>query len=141
MKSSLVAALGVLALVGSLTAQAQETFKTRLAPVPIDERTTPVIKGQGSVSVVLSGSKLTVSGKFEGMRSPATTAHLLQSKMTGVPGATIADLTVSKAPAGEISGTVELMPGQVDALRKGLLYVVVNSEGAPDGNLWGWLLK
>jgi hypothetical protein len=26
-------------------------------------------------------------------------------------------------------------------LRKGMVYVQIHSEGAPDGNLWGWLLK
>jgi hypothetical protein len=43
--------------------------------------------------------------------------------------------------AGTVSGSVDLTPPQADALRKGLLYVVVYSEGAPDGNLRGWLLK
>ena len=42
---------------------------------------------------------------------------------------------------GTVSGSVDLTPAEVDALRKGLVYVVVNSAGAPDGNLWGWLLK
>jgi hypothetical protein len=43
--------------------------------------------------------------------------------------------------AGNLSGSVDLTPPEVEALRKGLLYVVVHSTGAPDGNLWGWLLK
>lgn len=141
MSRYLVLAMGIIGAAWILSAQAQESFKTRLASVPIDEKLAPVIKGRGSVSAVLSGSKLTVTGTFEGMLSPATAAHLLQSKMTGIRGVVIQPLAISKANAGEITGSVDLTPSQVDALRKGLLYVVVQSEGAPDGNLWGWLLK
>jgi hypothetical protein len=133
------AALGVIAVVLSLAAQ--DTFKTRLSPVPIDAQLAPTITGHGSVLAVLAGNKLTVSGTFEDMRSAATAAHLNQSKMTGVRGLAVHELTVTKAMAGNVSGSVDLTPAEVDALRKGMLYVVVSSAGAPDGNLWGWLLK
>jgi len=133
------AALGVTAVVLSLAAQ--DTFKTRLSPVPIDAQLAPTITGHGSVLAVLAGDKLTVSGTFEDMRSAATAAHLNQSKMTGVRGLAVHELTVTKAMAGNVSGSVDLTPAEVDALRKGMLYVVVSSAGAPDGNLWGWLLK
>lgn len=133
--------LGVLAAVSILAAQTQQTFKTRLSPVPIDAQLAPVITGHGSVSAILNGNKLTVSGTFEGMHSPATAAHLHESKTTGVRGVMIHELTVSKAMSGDVSGSVDLTPAEVEALRKGLLYVMVHSEGAPDGNLWGWLLK
>ena len=133
--------LGVLAAVWILAAQTPQNFKARLSPVPIDAQLAPVITGHGSVSAVLAGTKLTVSGAFEGMHSAATAADLHQSKMTGVPGTVIHDLTVSKGMAGNVSGSVDLTAAEVEALRKGLLYIVVHSEGAPDGNLWGWLLK
>jgi hypothetical protein len=120
---------------------AQDTFKTRLSPTPIDAQLAPTITGHGSVSAVLTGTKLTVNGTFEDMRSAATAAHLYQSKVIGVLGVAIHDLTVSKAMSGTVSGSVDLTPPQADALRKGLLYVVVHSESAPDGNLRGWLLK
>lgn len=130
-----------MAVVWTLAAQAQETFKARLSPVPIDAQLARIITGHGSVSGVLSGTTLAVSGTFEGLRSPATAAHLHQSKTTGVRGVAIHDLTISKAMAGNVSGSVDLTSTEVEALRKGLLYVVVQSEAAPDGNLWGWLLK
>ena len=133
----------VLALTSVLavwTLAAQETFKTRLSPVPIDAQLAPTITGHGAVLAVLTGTKLTFKGAFEGMRSAATGAHLYQSKMTGIRGSQIHELTVSKAMDGSISGSVDLKPMEVDALGKGLLYVVVTSTGAPDGNLWGWLL-
>jgi len=133
--------LGVLAAVWILAAQTPQNFKARLSPVPIDAQLAPVITGHGSVSAVLAGTKLSVSGAFEGMHSAATAADLHQSKMTGVPGTVIHDLTVSKGMAGNVSGSVDLTAAEVEALRKGLLYIVVHSEGAPDGNLWGWLLK
>jgi hypothetical protein len=145
MKRCLVAAVLVWNLAAPvtapLTAQGQETFKTRLSPVPIDAQLAPVVTGSGSVSAVLAGAKLTVTGSFEGMHSAATAAQLFQSKMTGVRGTSIHDLTVAKTTGGAVSGSVDLTPPEVEALRKGLIYVVVNSAGAPDGNLWGWLLK
>ena len=131
-----------LVLVWTAAAQGQETFKTRLSPVPIDAQLAPTVTGHGSVTVVLAGTKATVTGSFEGLRSAATTAHLYLSKMTGVRGAvTTHELTVSKAVGGNISGSVDLTAAEADALRKGLLYVQVDSVGAKDGNLWGWLLK
>jgi hypothetical protein len=57
-----------------------------------------------------------------------------------VRGPKVLDLTVTKAMSGSLSGTFDLSPEQVDALKKGKLYVQIHSEKAPDGNLWGWLL-
>ena len=122
-------------------ARAEETFKTRLSPVPIDAQLAPTVTGHGSVSAVLAGTKLTVTGSFEGMRSAAIAAHLHQSKTTGIRGAVIHELTVTKAMNGTISGSVDLAPSEAEALRKGMIYVQIHSEGAKDGNLWGWLLK
>jgi hypothetical protein len=141
MKRSLLAVFTALALVCALVAQTQQTFKARLSPVAVDAQLVSVITGHGAVSAVLAGSKLTVTGTFDGMHSAATAAQLHQGAATGVPGAAIQDLTVSKAMGGAISGSVDLTAPQVEALRKGLVYVVVDSTGAPDGNLWGWLLK
>jgi hypothetical protein len=141
MKRCLFAVFSALALVCALMAQAQQTFKARLSPVAVDAQLVNVITGHGAVSAKLAGTKLTVTGTFEGMHSDATVAHLHLSKETGVPGPAIHDLTVSKGMGGTISGAVDLTPSEVDALRKGLIYVMVHSTGAPDGNLWGWLLK
>ncbi len=141
MKRCLFAVFPALVLVCALVAQSQQTFKARLSPVAVDAQLVNVITGHGAVSAVLAGTKLTVSGTFGGMHSAATVAHLHQSKATGVPGPVIHELTVEKAMDGTISGSADLTPAEVDALRKGLIYVMVHSTGAPDGNLWGWLLK
>ena len=124
-----------------LIAQPPKTFKTRLAPVPIDISMQATIAGSGTASATLSGSKLTVTGSFEGLRSPATTAQLHRSPVRGVRGPAVFDLAVSKTDgtSGTLSGTVELSAVQVTDLEKGRLYVQLQSEKAPDGNLWGWL--
>ena len=121
--------------------QAARTFKTRLSPVPIDLTMMATISGSGSVTAVLTGNKLAVTGTFDGLRSPATVAHIHKSAVTGVPGPTVFDLTVSPATSGSIGGTVTLTPAQVTDLEKGRLYVQLASEKAPDGNLRGWLLS
>jgi hypothetical protein len=129
------------ATVGAPSAQTQETFQPRLSPVSIDAQSAAVVTGHGTVSRTVAGTALTMSGTLEGLRSAATTADLYQSKINGVPGALIHKLTVSKALEGNITGSVTLTSPEVDALHKGLLYVVVHSVDAPIGNFRGWLVK
>ena len=59
----------------------------------------------------------------------------------GVRGSSFAELTVSKAPKGTISGSIDLTPEQVQSLKRGQLYIQISSEKAPDGNLWGWFVR
>ena len=121
-------------------AQSGKTFKARLSPVPIDVAMQATISGSGSVSAVLSGTKLTVTGTFQGLRSPATIAQVHKSPIRGVRGPVVFDLTPSAGTSGTISASVDLTPAQITDLEKGRLYVQLHSEKAPDGNLWGWLL-
>ena len=123
-----------------LFAQPSKTYKARLAPVPIDVSMQDKIAGLGSVTATRAGTKLTISGTFDGLRSPATIAQLHRSPATGVRGPVVADLVVAKGTSGSISGTIDLTPALSSDLDKGHLYVQLHSEGAPDGNLWGWLL-
>jgi len=120
---------------------AVERFKTRLSPVGIEAAKRAEITGSGSVSAVLAGAKLSITGTFDGMQSPATLAHVHQSVATGVRGPAIGDLTVSPATSGDVAGTLVLTPQQIENLKKGKLYIQIHSEKAPDGNLWGWLLR
>ena len=138
----IVAALLVITL--SAAAQNEEKFKGRLSPVPALGIPAAAIVGVGSLSATLSGRKLTVNGSFEKMASPATVAHLNLGPVTGVRGEVVFDLTVSKTGTGNtgtLAGTFDLTPTQVDALKKGRFYVQIHSEGAPNGHLFGWLLK
>jgi hypothetical protein len=58
-----------------------------------------------------------------------------------VRGPAIADLTISKATSGTITGSIDLTPAQLASLHKGGLYIQIHSEKAPNGVLWGWLLR
>jgi hypothetical protein len=130
-------------------AQKREIYKARLSTVPMDVSMMSTIAGTGSATAVLTGQKLVLSGSFEGLRSPATTAQIHRGIARGVRGLAVFDLKVSKASigpstgptTGTISGTFELTHEQVEDLRNGCFYVQIQSEGAPDGNLWGWLLR
>jgi hypothetical protein len=140
-KRWIAVAFGVLVALVAADAQLTETFKVRLAPVAIDAAMKSVIAGEGSVTATLTGTKFTVTGTFAGLKSNATVAHIHQGTAPGVRGGPLLNLTVTKAPSGEISGTFDLTPQQVEALHKGQWYVQIHSEKAPAGNLWGWLLN
>ena len=120
-------------------AQRGETFKARLTPVPIDVTMMSRIAGLGSATAVLTGRKLAISGNFSGLRSPATDAHIHQAPK-GIRGPAVLDVTVSRATSGTITASIELTQEQVEDLRNARLYLQINSEGAPEGSLWGWLL-
>lgn len=115
------------------------TFKARLSPVPIDITMQSTIAGGGSVTATLDGAKLTISGTFQGLLSPATVARLHRG-YRGVRGPAFADLVVSKQTSGTISGSIDLTKEQIGEIGKSLFYVQLHSEKAPEGNLWGWLL-
>ncbi|MGW8370292.1 MAG: CHRD domain-containing protein, partial [Gammaproteobacteria bacterium] len=59
----------------------------------------------------------------------------------GARGPSIHSLEFTGARDGKLSGSVRLDAEQVVALRAGRLYIQIDSESAPDGNLWGWLLS
>jgi hypothetical protein len=124
-----------------VAAQSSKSFKTRLSPVPIDVAMQATIAGAGTATATLAGSKLTVSGTFEGLKSAATVAKLRKSPVRGVRGPEVFDLTVTQATAGSISGAFDLTPPQIADLQAGRVYIQIDSERAPDGTLWGWLLE
>ncbi len=137
-----IAVVSTFLLVAGLSTSAQtgKAFKARLSPVPIDVSMQATISGTGSVSAVLNGQKLTVTGTFEGLRSPATIAQVHKSANRGIRGPVVFDLKPSTGTSGTIAGSIDLTAGQITDLEQGRLYVQLHSEKAPDGNLWGWLL-
>lgn len=124
-----------------IAAQAPETYKVRLSPVPVEAKTRAGIAGIGSATATLTGSRLSITGSFEGLRSAALDAKIHQSPVTGVRGPEILDLTVAHATSGMVTASLDLTPQQIESLKKGRLYIQIDSEKAPDGNLWGWLLR
>ena len=123
-----------------LAAGAADDFKARLAPVPIDSTNSATTTGVGSATARLDGTTLKLNGSFSGLHGPATIAQLHGGVATGVRGPSIADFTIPQAPNGSFSAELELTAEQVDALRRGRIYIQIHSSAAPDGNLWGWLL-
>src|SRR5712671_4343532 len=104
-------------------AQGGNTFKGRLSKVPVDAKMVPIIVGTGLATAQLAGTKVTITGTFEGMGTSATVAKLYESKMRGMRGKAVGDLAITKAASGTISGAVTLTAPQVDSLRAGKLYI------------------
>ena len=119
---------------------AAEKYLVYLSPMPFNEATRPNMTGKGSGSATLEGDTLTITAAFSGLASAATKGHLSVSKGAGIPGAPVFDLTVSADVTGKVTGQLKLDSAQLVALRGGKLYVQIDSEKAPMGNLWGWLL-
>jgi len=131
----------VIVVVAALATRASaqdQTFKARLAPVPV-ANTRDGITGLGAATATLSGRSLSIRGTFEGLQTAATIAQLHLGPR-GVRGPVIFDLTVTKATSGTLTGTFTLTPELVEAVKLGRFYLQIHSEKAPDGNLWGWLL-
>jgi hypothetical protein len=138
----------------AVSAQSGEKYTARLAWVPIANAAQGApVKGKGVATAVLAGNKLTINGSFEGLTAAATVARVHQGIAKGARGKAIADLTITKAASGTLSGSIDLTPAQVEALKQGRLYVQVHSErGVPaeqgktqadvdNSNLWGWFLR
>jgi hypothetical protein len=129
----------VLALTSVVFAQGAQTFKARLSPVPVDAITQAGTTGTGAVTAVITGMKLSISGTFSGLQTPATIAQVHVGPR-GISGPPVLDLTVTKATSGTLQGELMLTSAQVEHLKRGRLYIQIHSEKAPDGNLRGWLL-
>jgi hypothetical protein len=134
-----LAALAAGLLVSGVAA-AEERFETRLAPVAMDLLTRDSVAGVGRAQAVLNGNRLVVSATFEGLPSRAVSANLRQGIAIGARGPVAFNLDVSGGTSGTLSGSMRLNRAQTAALKEGRMYVQIQSEGAPDGHLWGWLL-
>jgi hypothetical protein len=116
------------------------TFHVRLSPGPRLVGTRADRSGSGSVTATLQGNTLTLQGLFSGLLAVPTGAHLHMGSLTGVRGPRVADITISADTSGTVSGTVQLNTQQLAALHKGGLYVEIDSDKAPEGDLWGWIM-
>src|SRR5580704_12802776 len=115
---------GLLGAAIGLVAQG-ETYKARLSALPGDAKTVKDMAGIGSATATLAGTKLTVNGSFDGLKTNATKAELRNGELGGVRGPAIADLTITKAMKGTVTGTVDLTAPQIAHLKKGGLYVQI----------------
>jgi hypothetical protein len=125
-------------------AQRPQAFTARLTWVPIGGAERNDVAGEGSATATLAGSRLTITGSFEGLPAPVTAAKLHRGPATGVRGPAIADLRVAGGANGTVAGDLQLSAEQVAALEAGQLYIQVYSEKGvlPDhATLFGWLLR
>ena len=133
-------ATALLAAAVVVTVAAQQNFKVRLRPVPIEASTAANTTGAGEATASLAGTKLTLRGNFAGLKGAATVAHLHQGAAMGVRGPSFADVTVPSSTSGAFNAEIALTAAQAEGLRQGQIYLQIHSETAPDGNLWGWLI-
>ena len=117
---------------------AADNYQTDIGPTPKNGSQGANVQGRGTVLATLDDNKFSLQGKFSGLSSPATQARLHMGNVMGGIGPAIGDLKIAQAQSGEISGTFTLTPGQIAALKVGKLYVMLDSQSAPKGNLWGW---
>jgi hypothetical protein len=122
-------------------ARAAESFQADLGPMPLDAASRTNIQGRGEATATVAGKTLNITGTFGGLTSPATEAHVYLSPVIGVPGPVLPiGLTITPANDGTLSGGTTLSDRQATALRAGRLYLMIASQNAPSGTLWGWLL-
>ena len=117
-----------------------DDYATRLTAVAYDGAMRANVQGDGHVTASLNGNALTVKGDFSALPSTATGAKLYSGPGIGVPGPAILDLQLSGQSDGSFQGSFTLNKTQLAALKRGHVYVQINSQKAPEGNLWGWLL-
>jgi hypothetical protein len=133
--------MGLLAaaiIFAAVPAFAADNYQTDIGPTPKNGRQGANVQGRGTVLATLDKNIFTLQGKFAGLSSPATQARLHMGNVMGGTGPAIGDLKIPLAQSGEISGSFTLTPAQVAALKVGKLYVMLDSQSAPKGNLWGW---
>lgn len=117
-----------------------DDYATRLTAAAYDGAMRANVQGDGHVTATLDGRKLTVRGDFMALPSAATGAKLYSGPGIGVPGPALLDLQLAGQTDGTFQGSFTLTSAQLAAFKRGHVYVQVNSEKAPEGNLWGWLL-
>jgi hypothetical protein len=125
---------------GAPTLAATKKYQAYLSPMPSNDAMRANVAGKGNVIATLDGDTMSLSGAFTGLPSSATKAHVCLSQTAGIPGTPIFEITVPSGVAGKVTGTFKLDEAQTIALQKGKLYIQIDSEKAPNGNLWGWLL-
>src|ERR1700676_2845284 len=142
--SSVPAAATTVALVcfgfGAEILAATEKYQAYLSPMPHNDAMHANFSGKGSAVATIDGDRMLLNATFTGLASAATKAHVCLSLAPGIPGKPIFEFTVPAAVEGKVTGTFKLESAQVTALKTGKLYIQIDSEKAPNGNLWGWLL-
>ena len=120
------------------SAQAQDTYRARLSPMPTTPQTVSTILGEGEVILILSGNSLTIDGDFTGMSSVATGAHI-HNGPPAQPGPVIHTLEITENTSGSLTGTLTLSDEEIESLRNNEFYIQIHTETNPPGELRGWV--
>ena len=135
-----LAVWGVLGLfVGTPHAQDEEQFRGRLSVLPVDFATAPTMSGSGEAHATFADSMLVVTGRFEGLSSRATVAHLHRAPPAR-RGPVAFTLEVTSGISGTVGGTFELNPAETRTLRESGYYVQIHTETNDAGEIRGWLM-
>ncbi len=131
---------GVLGLfVGTPHAQDEEQFRGRLSVLPVDFATAPTMSGSGEARARFADGMLVVTGRFEGLSSRATAAHLHRAPPAR-RGPVAFTLEVTADVSGAVSGTFELNASDTRTLRESGYYVQIHTETNGAGEIRGWLM-
>ena len=116
-------------------------YYSTLDRMPVDLNSAGSILGSGWVGAEVGDGILVVEGRFEGLLSPATEAHIHRAR-PGLRGPPVGPLDLEAdedGTAGAVRGQLSLDASLESALRDGELYVQIHSESNPEGVLRGWL--
>ncbi|NNM33913.1 MAG: CHRD domain-containing protein [Gemmatimonadetes bacterium] len=121
--------------------ESRPAYYATLDRMPVDFNTAGTIAGSGWVGGEVVDGRLQVEGRFEGLLSAATEAHVHRARpgLRGPPVATLEVEAEGDGRGGALQGSVTLDASLEDALLSGELYIQVHSESNPEGVLRGWL--
>ncbi len=120
---------------------APSPMRARLSTVPIDVAMQETIAGMGAATATLAGTTLTLEGtlpRIEVARHDG--ARLRQPAAGHARHRWWASSHRAAARPARSRVRCRSLADQAAAYGKGLLYVQLQSEKAPDGNLRGWLM-
>ena len=122
------------------SAEPSETFMGALASLPASTVDIATMIGTGSATAVLDGERLEISGTFDNLGSPATSARIHRAR-AGMRGPSILELKVPRAASGKFEERLVLTPAQILDLKSGWLCIQIGTERHPDGQVRAWLLR
>lgn len=121
-----------------------DPLTARLDSVAFTNETRRLVSGVGGVVATISdGGVVTLVGNYGGLASPATSIVVLKGPRTGVPGQErLAAFPVAQpSTRGSFSERIRMSKSNLAALLAGQIYLQIVTETAPDGAIWGWIIR
>lgn len=137
-KFGLAMAVASLFAAGAMAQEATK-FGDKLGFMPVSNTNRPLIGGTGQVEATLDGNKLTITGKYSGLRGDAKTLAV-HAAPPGQAGPEIATFDIAGGKDGEFTTTMDLDAEQLKLLQSNSLYVVIRTTRNDKGELRAWLM-